>query len=46
MDEEELEDEFEVRDSNGNLISNGDTVLIVKDLKVKGGRSIEAWDQD
>ncbi len=37
MDEEELEDEFEVRDSNGNLISNGDTVLIVKDLKVKGG---------
>jgi len=37
MDEDETEDEFEVRDSNGNLISNGDAVLIVKDLKVKGG---------
>ncbi len=37
MDEDEIEDEFEVRDSNGNLLSNGDTVLIIKDLKVKGG---------
>lgn len=37
MDEEELEDELEVRDSNGNVLANGDTVLIIKDIKVKGG---------
>lgn len=37
MDEDEIEEVFEVRDSNGNLLSNGDTVLIIKDLKVKGG---------
>lgn len=36
-DEEEIEDVFEVRDSNGTVLSNGDTVLIIKDLKVKGG---------
>ena len=34
----EIEDEenFEVRDSNGNLLQNGDTVFVIKDLKVKG----------
>ena len=25
-----------VRDANGNVLSNGDTVTVVKDLKVKG----------
>lgn len=25
-----------VRDSNGNALANGDTVVVVKDLKVKG----------
>jgi protein PhnA len=25
-----------VRDSNGNLLADGDTVVVVKDLKVKG----------
>lgn len=37
MNEDESEEVFEVRDSNGTLLSNGDTVLIIKDLKVKGG---------
>ncbi len=37
MDEDEIEDVIEVRDSNGNLLNNGDTVFIIKDLKVKGG---------
>lgn len=37
MDEEEVEEEFEVRDSNGNVLADGDTVLIIKDIKVKGG---------
>ena len=35
--EEDEEDNFEVRDSNNNLLTDGDTVLIIKDLKVKGG---------
>ena len=25
-----------VRDSNGNVLANGDTVVVIKDLKVKG----------
>ena len=38
MEDETLaEDSFEVKDSNGNLLQNGDTVLVIKDLKVKGG---------
>lgn len=36
-DEQEMDDVFEIRDSNGTLLSDGDTVLIIKDLKVKGG---------
>jgi protein PhnA len=27
---------MDVRDSNGNLLADGDTVLVIKDLKVKG----------
>jgi len=27
---------MEVRDSNGNLLADGDRVVLVKDLKVKG----------
>jgi protein PhnA len=27
---------METRDSNGNILSNGDSVMTVKDLKVKG----------
>ena len=29
----------EVKDSNGNILSDGDTVTIIKDLKVKGASS-------
>jgi protein PhnA len=29
-------EEFEVKDSNGNILHNGDTVIVIKDLKVKG----------
>ena len=28
--------DVEVRDSNGNVLANGDTVVVIKDLKVKG----------
>ncbi len=29
-----------VRDSNGNVLSDGDTVTVIKDLKVKGSSSV------
>lgn len=29
-------DEFITKDANGNILQNGDTVIVTKDLKVKG----------
>lgn len=37
MEEDEQEDELIVKDSNGTVLTDGDTVFIIKDLKVKGG---------
>lgn len=34
--ENEEDEVVETRDSNGVLLENGDTVVIIKDLKVKG----------
>ena len=38
---EEIVDEFAlvVKDSNGNLLQDGDSVTVIKDLKVKGATS-------
>lgn len=36
---ENREEEMIVKDSNGNILSDGDSVLIIKDLKVKGSSS-------
>jgi protein PhnA len=33
--DDETDDKI-VRDSNGNILHNGDTVTVIKDLKVKG----------
>ena len=33
---EEIESERDIKDSVGNVLQDGDTVTIVKDLKVKG----------
>lgn len=33
---ENNEDELIVKDSNGNILNDGDSVTIIKDLKVKG----------
>lgn len=30
----------EVRDANGNVLADGDTVVVIKDLKVKGASSV------
>jgi len=37
--EPEAEDEDVIRDANGNVLSDGDTVTVIKDLKIKGTSS-------
>ncbi len=34
------EDKLVVRDANGNLLSDGDYVTVIKDLKIKGSSSV------
>ena len=36
----EAEDGSVIRDANGNALSDGDTVMVIKDLKVKGSSSV------
>jgi len=36
----EMDSGIKVTDSNGNLLSDGDTVAVIKDLKVKGSSSV------
>ena len=36
---ENNEDELVVKDANGNILKDGDSVTIIKDLKVKGASS-------
>ena len=31
---------MEVKDSNGNILADGDTVTVIKDLKVKGSSDV------
>ncbi len=31
---------MEVKDSNGNLLNEGDTVVVIKDLKVRGSSGV------
>ena len=37
--EEAVEEGLIVKDANGNLLQDGDTVTVIKDLKVKGSSS-------
>lgn len=37
---ETLNPVMEVKDSNGNLLSEGDSVTVIKDLKVRGSSSV------
>ncbi len=34
------EDEEVIKDSNGTILSDGDTVVVIKDLKIKGSSSV------
>lgn len=36
----DAEDENVIKDSNGNVLNDGDTVTVIKDLKVKGSSSV------
>ncbi|KMY54299.1 alkylphosphonate utilization protein [Bacillus sp. FJAT-27231] len=38
--ETEAEEEKIIKDANGNILSDGDTVTVIKDLKVKGSSSV------
>ncbi|AOC58240.1 MULTISPECIES: zinc ribbon domain-containing protein YjdM [Bacillus] len=38
--EQAAEDQLVVKDANGNLLNDGDTVSVIKDLKVKGSSSV------
>jgi protein PhnA len=37
---ENSEDDKIVKDANGNILNDGDTVTVIKDLKVKGSTSV------
>lgn len=36
LDDEQAADEKGIRDANGNLLQDGDSITVIKDLKVKG----------
>jgi len=38
--EESDDDALVIKDSNGNLLKDGDSVVVIKDLKVKGSSSV------
>ncbi len=39
-DQEQDEDKKIVKDANGNVLHDGDTITVIKDLKVKGSSSV------
>jgi len=39
-EKEDTSDQPAVKDSNGNALSDGDTITVIKDLKVKGSSSV------
>jgi len=43
--DDENSSELIVKDCNWNILSNWDTVMATKDLKVKGGADIKRWDK-
>jgi len=37
---DEKNTELQIKDSNGNLLTDGDTISVIKDLKVKGSSNV------
>ncbi len=40
MNEENDEDVVIQRDANGNILANGDSIILIKDLKLKGSSTV------
>ncbi|MDQ0200326.1 zinc ribbon domain-containing protein YjdM [Neobacillus ginsengisoli] len=40
LETENREDQKIIKDANGNVLNHGDTVTVIKDLKVKGSSSV------
>lgn len=40
QDAAEADDEKVIKDSNGNPLADGDTITVIKDLKIKGSSSV------
>ncbi len=40
VDKNNDEDHFEIRDANGAVLQDGDSVTVIKDLKLKGSSSV------
>lgn len=38
--EEVVVDDGKIRDAHGNILSDGDSVVVIKDLKIKGSSSV------
>lgn len=43
--ESEINSELVVKDCNWNILADWDTVMAIKDLKVKWGTDIKRWDK-
>ncbi|PCJ56557.1 MAG: alkylphosphonate utilization protein [Planctomycetota bacterium] len=39
-DSEKMDENLEIKDTNGNILKDGDCVVVIKDLKVKGSSAI------
>lgn len=44
LDDDEEQTNIVVKDANGNILKDGDTLMAIKDLPVKGGGSIKRGD--
>lgn len=40
MEAAEAETDTSIKDANGTILSNGDSVIVLKDLKIKGSSSV------
>ncbi|ARC85475.1 phnA family protein [Clostridium argentinense CDC 2741] len=40
LEKENTEDKKVIKDANGNVLNDGDSVTVIKDLKVKGSSSV------
>ncbi|MCT8977703.1 zinc ribbon domain-containing protein YjdM [Clostridium sp. CX1] len=40
LETEDNEDNNSIKDANGNILNDGDSVTVIKDLKVKGSSSV------